>query len=162
MLSFLKSYAAVIALFALAFFMSLSLTSWLPGRELSGATLAGSMGFFVSFLAFLKIIDLTAFLESFRRYDLLAARLKIYGMLYPLLELTVGLCFLAAAHNWVVGVLACLLGVVGSISIILKLSSPEPTTTFCACTGGRIQVPLGALSVAENLAMVVMGVMMIL
>ncbi|MGB5135814.1 MAG: MauE/DoxX family redox-associated membrane protein [Prochlorococcaceae cyanobacterium] len=67
------------------------------------------MGLAVTVLATLKLMDPPAFRTGFRRYDLLAGRVPVYGILYPWLELFVGLAILGRWGLAPVGVLAMLL-----------------------------------------------------
>ena len=66
--------------------------------SLTGAGLSGWMtnfmaGFFLVFSAF-KFLDLKGFATSYATYDLLAKRWSAYGLIYPFLELALGLAFL--------------------------------------------------------------------
>ena len=163
MISTVKTYLPVFFLISLATILALAPGTLQGIEEFSfNSWMRQSMGFFVCLLAFLKIIDLSAFLKGFNRYDLLSSRWKMYGITYPYMELMVGLAFLSLQNSLLIGLLAVFLGVSGSLSILKHLREPPSSgPTYCACTGGRIQVPLGALSMAENAAMVVMGTVMI-
>ena len=49
------------------------------------------MGFFLVAFAMLKLFDLPGFADGFQMYDLLAKRSRTYALLYPFLELALGL-----------------------------------------------------------------------
>ena len=46
-------------------------------------------GFFIVF-SFFKFLNLAGFAESYAMYDELAKRVKVYGLVYPFLELFLG------------------------------------------------------------------------
>ena len=50
-------------------------------------------GFFIVF-SFFKLLDRRGFADAYAGYDLLAARWRGYGLIYPFLELGLGLAFL--------------------------------------------------------------------
>ncbi|MFN9620830.1 MAG: MauE/DoxX family redox-associated membrane protein, partial [Synechococcaceae cyanobacterium] len=75
------SYTPVLAVFATAALMDLAL----------GAGMAGFMGIAICLLAMLKLMDVSAFAASFRKYDLLSQRWPAWARLYPGMELLVGL-----------------------------------------------------------------------
>ncbi|MCY4444360.1 MAG: hypothetical protein OXC44_06140 [Proteobacteria bacterium] len=138
-----------------------------PLNESLKELIMSAMGYFVCNLAFLKLLDVGAFKKSFLRYDLVASRLPYYGTVYPWLELSVGISFLAFPEQLASGILATFMGVSGAISITINKLKPEQNTAsghaanHCACTGGHLKVPLGLLSIAENIAMIVMGIMLL-
>ena len=107
-------------------------------------------------LAILKIRDSDSFVNQFITYDLLAMRFIAYGNLYPFLELLVGLGMLSKLYPFAVGLLSLCRGLIGSTSVI-KAVYFEKRDLRCACVGGNSNVPLGFVSLIENLMMIVMG-----
>jgi glutaredoxin len=144
------SYQPVIALFSVAGLISLSLSLGMPGF----------MGVSLSMLASLKLMDIQAFAASFASYDLITKIFKPYGKLYPFLELGIGLGFLSGVFPIATGVGALLVGVAGATSIV-KAVYIEKRSLNCACVGGNSKLPLGVVSIAENVMMVLMGLMLI-
>ena len=108
-------------------------------------------------LAVQKLRDVETFTNMLLGYDLLAQRVVPYAYAYPFLELLVGVLMAAGALPWLAGPLALLLGGVGAVSVI-KAVYIDKRELRCACTGGGSNVPLGALSLAENGLMIAMGV----
>ncbi len=146
-----RRYRPVITVFATAALIALAL----------GLGPAGSMGVALALLACLKLMDPAAFRASFRRYNRLSQRLGIYGTLFPYLELLVGLAVLSGLAAQPVGILSVAMGVEGGVSV-LQAVYVRKLDLDCACVGGNIRTPLGLLSVLENGAMVVMGLVMVL
>ena len=54
-------------------------------------------GFFITF-SFFKFLDIRAFADSYSMYDLLAKRVRIYGFVYPFIELALGIAYLSILH----------------------------------------------------------------
>lgn len=117
-------------------------------------------------LAIQKLRDLEGFVNGFLGYDLLARRFVPYGYAYPFLELyaAVGMMALIGSGSpliWVVAPAALFIGTIGAVSVV-KAVYVENRELTCACVGGGSNVPLGVISLTENLVMVGMGLWMLL
>ena len=55
-------------------------------------------GFFLVF-SFFKLLDLRGFMDTYRGYDLLARRFKVYAAAYPFIELLLGVAYLINLHG---------------------------------------------------------------
>jgi hypothetical protein len=94
-------------------------------------------------------------------YDVLARQWVPYGYIYPYAELTAGLLMLAGVLAVVSVPLALFIGGIGAWSVF-KAVYLEKRELKCACVGGSSKVPLGFVSLTENLMMVAMAVGMLL
>jgi hypothetical protein len=112
-------------------------------------------------LALLKLQDVEAFATMFLDYDLLAKRWVPYGYLYPFAEGLAGVLMVAHALDWLSVPLALFIGVVGAVSVF-KAVYIDRRELKCACVGGVSNVPLGFVSLTENLMMVAMAASMAL
>ena len=148
-----RSYRAVVAVFGTALLVAVAVDQGGAGFRV----VAGFMGVALAFLACLKLMDPGAFRSTFRKYDRLSQRWSRYGHLYPWLELLVGLAILSQLGPKPMGVLAMAMGLEGGFSVI-KAVYVDKLDLDCACVGGNTRTPLGAVSVLENLMMVLMGV----
>lgn len=154
------TYQPVIAVFATSFLMSLAIAftaedfSFIRVVELFIAT---SM----VVLAILKLRDLFSFTNQFVSYDLVAQRFVPYGYFYPFAEAGAGLLMIAGVLIWPAAPVALLIGTVGAISVV-KAVYVDKRELKCACVGGDSNVPLGAVSLTENLMMVAMAVWMVI
>lgn len=126
------------------------------GSLLFPKKLLAFMGLFLSLLAVLKLLDLKSFAMQFRKYDILAKKATLYGYLYPFVELFLGVSFLAGFTSYWVGGLAFFVGFVGFASV-LKAVYILKQSLHCACVGGKYSVPLGKISLLENMSMAAMG-----
>ena len=140
------SYTPVIAVFSSAGLMALATTMGLTGF----------MGFSLSLLATLKLMDIESFAEGFEKYDLITKRIKPYAKVYPFAELAIGLGFLSGIAPLVTGITSLFIGVSGGISVI-KAVYIDKLALNCACVGGNSKAPLGIVSFTENAIMALMG-----
>ena len=151
------SYTPVVALFGLAAAMALAI-SW---DEAGGLLLVQALERFVAIamclLALQKLRDVESFSTMFLNYDLLARRWVRYAYLYPFAEGLAGLLMLAGVAREVSVPLAFFVGTVGAVSVI-KAVYVDKRELKCACVGGGSPVPLGFVSLTENLMMVAMAV----
>ena len=119
------------------------------------------MSFFVVILAMLKLVDLSPFVESLKKYDFLAQKIKYSGYFYPFIELSIAFSMLYDHFLVVfVGVIGFIIAACSTYSVISYLiTKPKNSAKIkCACTGGNSQVKLGALSVVENIMLIAMSI----
>lgn len=153
------SYQPVIAIFSVAFLMALGL-SWASfGTILTIRAFEWFIAISMCFLAVQKLQDVESFSTMFLNYDLLARRWVRYGYLYPFGEALAGVLMVAGALVWISAPVALFIGTVGAVSVF-KAVYIDKQELKCACVGGSSNVPLGFVSLTENLMMVVMGLWM--
>lgn len=150
------SYQPIIAIFSLAALMALALSWQVVGAALTLRALKYFLGISMCFLAAQKLQDIESFSTMFLNYDLLARRWVRYGYLYPFGEALVGLLMLAGALAWIAAPVSLFIGTVGAVSVF-KAVYVDKRELKCACVGGNSNVPLGAVSLIENLMMIAMG-----
>ena len=150
------SYRPVLAVFAIGALMALAVS------QVAGFGIR-TVEWFVSIsmvlLALQKLKDVESFSTMFLNYDLLARRWVPYGYVYPYAEALAGLLMMAGILTWLSAPIAIFIGAVGSVSVI-KAVYIDKRELKCACMGGDSNVPLGFLSMTENLMMLAMGLWM--
>ena len=119
------------------------------------------IAFSMAVLALLKLQNVESFATMFLNYDLLAKRWVPYSYIYPFAEGLAGVLMIAGVFTWLSVPLALFIGSVGAISVF-KAVYVDKRELKCACVGGSSNVPLGFVSLTENLMMVVMAVWMAL
>ncbi|KYL36593.1 MULTISPECIES: glutaredoxin [Pseudoalteromonas] len=152
------TYTPVIAIFAVTLLLSLAFS--LSGAGLSMYTLELFVALTMAVLAIQKLQDLNSFSNSFITYDLLAMKVIPYAYVYPFLEAFVGVAMIAALPVYWVAPISLLIGSVGAISVI-KAVYIDKRELKCACVGGDSNVPLGFISLTENLFMIAAGIWML-
>ncbi|MBJ3763144.1 glutaredoxin family protein [Maribius pontilimi] len=116
-------------------------------------------------LAIQKLQDVEGFVNGFLGYDLLARRYVPYGYVYPFAEAWTGIGMMALIGTgspliWLVAPVGLFIGTIGAISVIKAVYIDRRELT-CACVGGGSNVPLGFISLSENLAMAGMALWML-
>ncbi len=156
------TYQPVIAVFATAFLMALA-ASWAGfGDPITVRAGEWFIAFSMCILAILKLRDLEAFSNQFLGYDLLAQRHVRYAYLYPFGEAFAGVGMIAGGvFVWVAAPVGLFIGTVGAVSVF-KAVYIDRRELKCACVGGGSNVPLGAISLTENLMMAAMAIWMVL
>ncbi|MBT2151603.1 glutaredoxin [Pseudoalteromonas tetraodonis] len=152
------TYTPVIAIFAVTLLLSLAFS--LSGAGLSMYTLELFVALTMAVLAIQKLQDLNSFSNSFITYDLLAMKVIPYAYVYPFLETFVGVAMIAALPVYLVAPISLFIGSVGAISVI-KAVYIDKRELKCACVGGDSNVPLGFISLTENLFMIAAGIWML-
>ncbi len=153
------SYRPVIAIFSVAFLMALGL-SWFSFQTIfTLRALEWFIAISMCFLAVQKLQDVESFSTMFLNYDLLAQRWVPYGKVYPFGEAFAGILMVAGTLTWLSAPVALFIGTIGAVSVF-KAVYIDKRELKCACVGGDSNVPLGFVSLTENVMMIVMGVWM--
>lgn len=155
------TYTPVIALFGMALAMALAASWSAYGSVLTVAAAEWFVAFAMCLLALQKLKDVDGFANMFLNYDLLAQRWVPYGRVYPFAEGLAGVLMVSGALMWVSVPVALVIGGIGAVSVF-KAVYIDRRELKCACVGGDSNVPLGFVSLTENLMMVGMAVWMIL
>ena len=111
-------------------------------------------------LAILKLQNIETFSSMFLGYDLLARRWVPYAYIYAFAEALAGLLMIAGALKWLAIPPALFIGGIGAVSVF-KAVYIDKREIKCACVGGGTNVPLGFVSLTENVMMVAMALWML-
>lgn len=104
-------------------------------------------------LALLKLQNVETFATMFVNYDLLAKRWVPYSYIYPFAEGLAGILMVAGALQGLSILVGLFLGTAGAVSVF-KAVYIEKRELKYACVGGSSNVPLGFISLTENLMMI--------
>ncbi len=133
---------------------------WARGMWNSMLFMHASMAMFWLILAMLKLFDLRGFADLFQMYDLIGKRSRIYALVYPFIELLLGLAYQANVLPALTNSVSLVLMVIATIGVFLALHK-KMDTSWC-CLGAVLKVPLGPVAVAVDLGMAVMAGSMLL
>ncbi|RKQ69767.1 glutaredoxin [Litorimonas taeanensis] len=155
------SYRPILAIFSVAALMALALFFG-NGQPISYIRL---IELFVAIsmcvLAVQKLQDLQSFSTMFLGYDVLARKYVPYAFFYPFAEAGAGVLMLAGGlFGLIAAPFAFFIGAIGAWSVF-KAVYIEKRELKCACAGGNSQVPLGFVSLSENVAMIGMAIWMV-
>lgn len=153
------SYRPVIALFSITALMALAVSYVITGTPFTLRAVQWFIAFSMAVLALLKLQNVETFSAMFLNYDLLARRWVPYSYIYPFAEALAGVLMIAGALKWISVPVALFIGTVGAVSVF-KAVYIDKRELKCACVGGSTNVPLGVVSLTENLMMIAMAVWM--
>ncbi len=154
------TYRPVVALFSVSALLALAVSWAATGSLLGIGTLMWFISIAMVLLAMLKLQDVESFSSMFLNYDLLARRWVPYAYIYPFAELTAGVLMTARALDWISIPVALVIGTIGAVSVF-KAVYIDKRELKCACVGGSSNVPLGFVSLTENLMMIGMAIWML-
>lgn len=111
-------------------------------------------GFFVAF-SFFKLLDPSGFADAYRSYDILGRRSRTYGLLYPFLELGLGVAYLLALMPIVTNAVTLLVMGVGLVGVSDALLNKRRIQ--CACLGTVFDLPMSKVTFIEDGLMAIMA-----
>jgi cation transport ATPase len=115
-------------------------------------------GFFLVF-SFFKLLNLSAFAESYAMYDVVAKRFNAWGFIYAFIELGLGIAYLINFNPFVTNLVTL---IVMSISIIGVLQSVlNKKKIQCACLGAVFNLPMSTITIIEDGLMIAMSAFML-
>lgn len=153
------SYTPVIVLFAMTALMAMAASYAVTGELLTVRAGEWFIAFSMVVLALLKLQNVETFSSMFLNYDLLARRWVPYSYIYPFAEGAAGILMVADALTWLSVPMALFIGTIGAASVF-KAVYIDKRELKCACVGGSSNVPLGFVSLTENLMMAAMALWM--
>jgi glutaredoxin len=153
------SYRPVIALFTMTALMAIAVSYAVTGSIFTLRAAEWFIGMSMIVLALLKLQNVETFATMFLNYDLLAKRWVPYSYIYPFAEGLAGILMVAGALTWLSVPIALFIGTIGAISVF-KAVYLDKRELKCACVGGSSNVPLGFISLTENLMMIGMALVM--
>ena len=154
------SYAPVVMLFAVAALTACAFAWYAFADLLRWQTLGWFVSISMILLGLQKLRDLESFSTMFLNYDLLARRWVRYGYVYPFVETGAGILMTAMIWSWLSAPAALFIATIGAVSVF-KAVYVDKRELKCACVGGDSNVPLGFVSLTENLMMMGMALVML-
>ena len=153
------SYQPVIAIFGVAFLLGLAISWYVFDTIFTIQAIEWFVSLSMALLAIQKLQDVRSFSTMFLNYDLLAQRWVRYGFIYPFGEALAGILMVAHALPMISVPVSLFIGTVGAVSVFYAVYV-QKRELRCACVGGGSNVPLGFVSLTENLFMIGMGLWM--
>ena len=153
-------YRPVIVLFTMTALAARAASYAVGGGLLTARTAQWFIAFSMVVLSLLKLQNVETFSAMFLNYDLLARRWVPYSYVYPYAEGMAGVLMIAGALKWISVPVALFIGTIGAVSVF-KAVYVDKRELKCACVGGSSNVPLGFISLTENLMMIAMALWMV-
>jgi copper chaperone CopZ len=111
-------------------------------------------GFFLVF-SFFKLLDIRGFADAYRRYDLLAKAWKPWALLYPFVELALGVAFLLEWRPTITNGFTLVLMLIGAAGVCRALLRKDEIR--CACLGTALNLPMTTVTLVEDVGMAAMA-----
>lgn len=139
-----------------SFIAGVSFLAQYPFEEFSGMLWMRHFmaGFFVVF-AFFKLLNIKGFANSYRMYDIVAAKWKGWGYIYPFIELGLGIFYLLNLFPYATNLATVIILGISSIGVIK--SNLDKKKIKCACLGDVFNLPMSTVTIVEDLTMVAMA-----
>jgi glutaredoxin len=153
------TYRPVAVLFTLTALTAMAVSFAVSGSPFTVRAAEWFIAFSMVALAMLKLQNVESFATMFLNYDLLAKRWVPYSYIYPYAEGLAGVLMVAGALTWLSVPVALFIGTIGAASVF-KAVYIDRRELKCACVGGSSNVPLGFISLTENLMMITMAIWM--
>lgn len=154
----IKDFLPLIVLLALITALTLAKLFILGPADLH-AFMTAFMGFFFVIFGGFKIANLTKFAEAYSMYDLIAKRSRVYALAYPFIELALGASYLLGWYPMITNLITLVIMTISAAGVGYTLSQGQHVV--CACLGALFKIPMTYVTLAEDLLMAAMALIML-
>jgi len=116
-------------------------------------------GFFIIFGG-LKLLDLKGFADTYAGYDILAKRSRTYALVYPFIEVLLGLSYAFGFALLTTSIVTLVIMSVSSIGVFIAVLGKQKIR--CACLGTYFKLPMTTITIMEDVSMALMALVMII
>ena len=128
------------------------------GASWQGGMMDFMAGFFLVF-SFFKLLDLHAFAQAYRGYDVLAQAWRGWAWVYPFVELALGAAYLARWQPQLTGIVTIVVMGVSLVGVVRALLGGQQIR--CACLGTVFKLPMSTVTLVEDGLMLLMAAAMV-
>ena len=114
-----------------------------------------TMGSIFFVFGILKLLDLTKFVEIFSKYDIITKYIKLYGFIYPFLEIYLASNLFYKKHLRKTYIGTIILMILSIIGVSISMISGQKLR--CGCLGSFLHIPLSYVTISENIVMLLMS-----
>ncbi len=157
--SWFKTYQPLFLVFAYILLVTLAIEASNGNFVLARWMPHFMAGFFLIF-SFFKLLDINGFASSYAMYDLLAKHLPIYGFIYPLIELGLGIAYVFHWQPFYTNLATFAVMAFSSIGVISAVLNKQKIR--CACLGAVFNLPMSTITIIEDLLMALMALWMLI
>ncbi len=154
----LKNFLPLIILFGLITALTFA-KLFVLGPSNTHAFMSSFMGFFFIIFGGFKAYNLTAFAEAYAMYDLVAKRSRTYALAYPFIELVLGFFYLFSWYPTITNVITLIIMTMSAAGVAVSLMQGQHI--MCACLGTIFKIPMTYVTLAEDLLMALMALIML-
>lgn len=152
------SYIPLMIVVGLSLAAALAKQGAYPGAGDMRSGMHDFMGLFLVIFSMFKLFDLRGFADGFQMYDLLARPFRPYAYVYPFIELSLGLGYLATWNMTVIYATTIVVMLFGATGVLGALR--KGLDLNCACMGTVLKVPLSTVALTEDAGMAAMAAIM--
>lgn len=116
-------------------------------------------GFFLTF-SFFKLLDLTAFANSYSMYDVVAKKFKGWGCIYAFIELGLGISYALNAMPVLINIITLIVMSISIIGVVQAVFNKRKIQ--CACLGTVFKLPMSTVTIVEDAVMIAMSIWMLI
>ena len=119
------------------------------------------MGLLLLLFSYVKLLNPRGFVNTFKKYDIVTYKFKLYGYAYPLIEATLGVFYIInyqpiITNSIIIGLLS-----INLIQVIIALFQKKELE--CACMGSLgFNLPLSYVTITEDIIMIIMAAVMLI
>jgi hypothetical protein len=118
------------------------------------------MGLMLITFSYLKLLNPSGFKKSFSNYDYLAKYISIYGYIYPLIELILGILYIIEIFPILINSLVIFIFTINLIQVGIVIYQGKKLE--CACMGSLgLKLPLSWVTILEDVFMIIMAIIML-
>lgn len=112
------------------------------------------MGAILLLFGVLKLYDLRGFASIFRKYDIISQYVPFYALVYPFIELALGLAYIVRFRLDFIDMVTATVMIVSIVSVVVSLVKGKQLR--CGCMGSFFHIPLSYVTLSENVLMLAM------
>lgn len=116
-------------------------------------------GFFFLIFGIFKLLNWKGFVDAYSTYDIIAKRSRLYGYLYPLIELGLAAGYIFSFHLLATAWTTLILMLISSVGVARELKKKNQIP--CACLGVVFKIPMTWVTFIEDILMAIMAAVMI-
>jgi hypothetical protein len=147
--SFLETYYRLAVLIAVCVLLALAQASPMIGFA------DAVMAYFLVLSSMTQLQNLEGFAAGFKKYDLLSKRFPGFENLFPYLQLVLGIMLLSSTLPFIAHLLTSVLVISVGLGVLKALARGEKLS--CVCIGSDVNLPIGPVTVLENLSMLTLN-----
>lgn len=121
----------------------------------AGYLMSRFMGLFFVAFSFFKLLDLRGFADAYATYDIIARRFYQYGLVYPFIELSLGITYLLGWQPVVTNVVTLVVMAISTIGVVQAVTRKQEIQ--CACLGTVFDLPMTTVTIVEDVSMALMA-----
>lgn len=153
-----KKLIPLLSIFGFIIILTLA-TAWFQ-TDFSGMNIMMlSMAFFFLVFGIFKLNNLKGFAKAYAMYDVIAMKSKTYALLYPFIEIGLGILYLFSLGGIWRDIITFIIMTISAYGVWKALQVQDEIP--CACLGTVFKVPMTKVTLFENLIMAVMALYMI-